>query len=366
VADPALGVIAEQVRAQSATFQAASVVRLADGLNVTANVSRGFRAPNAADLGNIGLTGGGGFEITPSRAAALGASVGSSGGSTARSTGVPASGRLRPEIAYQYEIGVRARTSRLSGTFSIFDAELYDFIQRRALVFRSDIVGTSISGFDVVRRDEAGLAYIAEDLRPIVTRVNTDRARILGFEAEGEARISASWTATAFFSMATGKALPGGQPLRRIAPAMGGARLRWSGDRVWVEGVTSVAADQTRLSPEDLEDARVGAVRTRGAIATFFNGTATDLGLVADGVLQATGESLADVQARVLGAAVSAPLFTAHPGFVVVGIRSGIRVTTGLDVIVFGENLTDVNYRLLGAGVDAPGFNLQIRTRYRF
>ena len=135
---------------------------------------------------------------------------------------------------------------------------------------------------------------------------------------------------------------------------------------MWVEGVASFAAEQTRLSRADLDDARSGAVRSRSSIAGFFNGTATDLGLVVNGILRDTGETLADVQHRVLGEAGAAPLFTTQPGFVVLGLRGGIRVTSRLDVTVFGENLADVNYRLYGAGLDSPGRHLQVRTRYRF
>jgi outer membrane receptor protein involved in Fe transport len=55
-----------------------------------------------------------------------------------------------------------------------------------------------------------------------------------------------------------------------------------------------------------------------------------------------------------------------HPGFVVFGLRAGVRITRAFDVTVIGENLADTNYRLYGSGVDAPGFNVQVRTRYRF
>jgi outer membrane receptor protein involved in Fe transport len=139
-----------------------------------------------------------------------------------------------------------------------------------------------------------------------------------------------------------------------------------SRQRLWAEGVVMFAADQTRLNSADLTDARIGAVRTRNSIATFFNGTAADMGLVQGGVLVATGETLAQVQTRVLGAATSAPLYDSGPGFAVFGLRAGIRLTTQIDVTVLGENLGDVNYRLYGSGIDAPGINVQVRTRYRF
>jgi outer membrane receptor protein involved in Fe transport len=151
-----------------------------------------------------------------------------------------------------------------------------------------------------------------------------------------------------------------------MPPAMGGTRLRWDGERFWAEGVVAFAAEQTRLNSGDLSDARIGGLRTRASIATFFNGTATDLGLVVNGVLVATGENLTAVQNRVLGAASSAPMFTTGPGFATLGIRGGIRLTPQFDVTLIGENLTDVNYRVYGSGLDAAGANLQVRVRYRF
>ncbi len=364
-ADPALGVSAEDVTMRSFTFQGATVVSVTESLNLTFNVSRGFRAANAADLGSIGLTGGGGFEISPTTARDMGALVGSTAASNARSTGT-AVGPLSPEVVYQYEAGLKARVGRFSGTLNAFDMEFYDSIQRRALVFDHNVVGTTISGFTIVSQDAAGLSYIAQDVRPIGTRVNVDRARIRGFDAKGDVRVTDDWTATAYFSLANGRLLTTGEYVRRMPPPMGGGKLRWAGRRLWAEGVVTFAAEQTRLSAADLSDARIGALRTRASIAGFFNGTATDLGLVRGGILVQTGETLAQAQQRVLGAAASAPMFTSQAGFAAFGLRAGVRVTPHLDVTAIGENLGDANYRLYGSGLDAPGVNLQLRIRYRF
>ena len=364
-ADPVLGVIEEQVDASAMTFQVAAVIALTPGVNLMANVNRGFRAANAADFGAIGLTGGGGFEISPSTAAGLGAVVGSTGATGAVATGERVQ-QLSPEVVYQYEVGVKASVGRFSGALHGFDLELNDFIQRRALVFDPSIVGTTISGFTVIRTDATGLAYIAQDVRPIATRVNVDRARVLGAEAEGEWRVNPTWTASAYFSMANGRVVPNGEYMRRMPPAMGGAKLRWSRARFWSEGVVTYAAEQTRFNSGDISDARIGALRTRASIATFFNGTASDMGLVQNGRLVATGETLLEVQNRVLGTATSAPLFTSQPGFVVFGLRAGVRLTPSFDISAFGENLTDTNYRLYGSGLDAAGINVQVRARYRF
>ena len=147
-----------------------------------------------------------------------------------------------------------------------------------------------------------------------------------------------------------------------------GGRLRWAPPArdVWVEGTSGFAWRQTRLSPGDLSDARIGATRSRGSIARFFDGKATELGLVEDGRLVETGETLAQVQDRVLGPALAAPFYTSTPGFVVLGARAGWQVSRDVEFVAIADNLTDRNYRLHGSGVDGPGVNVQLRMRYRF
>ena len=365
VADSTLGVPDESVLMSALTFQAGAVVSVNKHVNATLSVNRGFRAANSADLGSIGLSGGGGFSITPSMAASLGGLVGSTGSTDAVSTGlaIPA---IQPEVMYSYEPGIRVSAGRFSGAFTAFDLEYLDFIQRRAIVFPFNAVGMTIAGYQIARQDAAGLAYIAQDIRPIGTSVNADRARILGFEANGDVKLARQWTATAYYAMTNGRLLATHENMRRMSPPIGGARLRWSTGRAWIEGTLNFAQTQTRLNSGDLTDARIGATRTRTSIANYFNGTATDLGLVKNGILLSTGETVAQVQTRLLGTAASGVLFSDGPGFAAVGARAGLPVGSRLDLIVIGENLTDKNYRLYGSGVDSPGINVELKVRYRF
>jgi hypothetical protein len=83
-------------------------------------------------------------------------------------------------------------------------------------------------------------------------------------------------------------------------------------------------------------------------------------------VLLATGETLAQVQQRVLGGAASSELFPVLPGRLITTLRGGVGLGHNLDVIVVGENLGDVNYRHLGSGVDAPGRHIRVNTRVSF
>lgn len=109
-----------------------------------------------------------------------------------------------------------------------------------------------------------------------------------------------------------------------------------------------------------------GALRTRASIASFFNGAATDLGLVRGGILVATGETLPQVRERVLGGANSGSLYTSTAGFAVFGLRGGVRLTPRIDITLLGDNLLDRSHRLHGSGLDASGAGLQARLRFHF
>jgi hemoglobin/transferrin/lactoferrin receptor protein len=365
VADGAFFVPTEEVVSKAFTYNAGAVVSLTKHINATFVASRGFRAGNAADFGSIGLSGGGGFGITPSRAAALGGVVGTTSGTDAVSTG-QAIPTLRPEVLYSYEAGLKVSFSNVGGSVSAYDIEYLDAIQGRAIVFPSGIVGQTIAGFLVVKQDPSGIAYIQQDARPITTRVNEDHSRIQGFDADAHVRV-ATLTLNGYFSMTNGRLLSTSEPMRRMPPPIGGARLRWEPTRaLWAEATMAFARTQTRMNAGDLTDARIGGNRTRTSIASFFNGTAVDLGLVKSGILLATGETLAQVQTRLLGTATAGTLFASGAGWVTVGLRGGWTVSPKLTVVVLGENLADKNYRVYGSGVDALGRNLQVRLSLKF
>ena len=84
-----------------------------------------------------------------------------------------------------------------------------------------------------------------------------------------------------------------------------------------------------------------------------------------DGRLIETGESLAEVQARLLNGADATYLYTETPAFVVFSLRGGWRVSSRLDTTVMLDNVTDHNYRWHGSGTDAPGFSLAAKVQIR-
>jgi hemoglobin/transferrin/lactoferrin receptor protein len=366
-ADPTLGVPGQEIPTSDTTFQASALYAVTPSLTLTVSASRGFRAANAFDFGAIGLSGGAGFEISPQRAIELGGLRGSTDGATAISTG-QSIGDLGAERLISYEAGVRWQSSRLSASLNVFDQEFHDAIERRTLIFPASIVGQDLAGYTVIRQDDLGRAYVAGEARPIVTRVNVSRSRIRGYEGEVNARLTSFVRTRAWASMARGTELETGLPRRRMPPGMGGASVTWQpvGARWWVEGTMIAATKQDRLSDGDIGDARIGASRTPASIAGFFNGTAVDRGLVRDGRLVSTGETLAQVQQRVLGGSALLAMFTETPGFAVFGARAGVKLGSHVDLTLIGENLGDRNYRLHGSGVDEPGINMMARLRVRF
>ena len=84
-------------------------------------------------------------------------------------------------------------------------------------------------------------------------------------------------------------------------------------------------------------------------------------------MLLSTGETLAQVQDRVLGVGVSSG--TLHPvvdGYLTVNVRGGLLLARGHELLFEVENITDRNYRGISWGVDAPGRGISLRYVGRF
>jgi outer membrane receptor protein involved in Fe transport len=363
------------------TFRAGAVLELAPSLSLAANVSRGFRAPDVTDLGTFGLTGSG-YEISAREVEGLGGAVGTTADASAVSTG-EAVRVLDPETSLSCEAGLRWRRGRVRADVTVFQTDVRDNVAKQALILPPGAVGTTLAGEAIVRQLASGVVYVGASSSPVLVRANFDDARLRGIEGRLEAPLGRAFTvgvvgtAVRAADRATGAPpnIEGGTPapelwLRlRFAPA-GGARF-------WVEPYVHAAARQGRLSTLDLEDRRTGATRSRSSIASFFDNGARARGLVsagpdgvagnADDVLLATGETLVEVQARVLGpSGAAAPLFLAQPGYVVVGVRGGLRLAAGHAILADAENLTDVSYRGVSWGLDAPGRGLYLRYEARF
>jgi hemoglobin/transferrin/lactoferrin receptor protein len=354
------------------TFNTGLVLSLNKHLNLTANASRGFRAPNVNDYGSIGISGIG-FEVTPEEGERLGGRIGRIDISRPVQGDPRPVRQLKAETLYNYEAGLKFRARRFEGTLSVFNTELTNFIERRVLLLPQGAAGSAVGGQQVVRQDASGAIYTALSNAPVFVRANAAHIRLSGIESETLLRLTRSldFNARAFYVRGT-ETETGAPPALEngIPPLNGFVSLRWqpSGKRYWVETYSSLAGAQTRLSDNDLQQARIGGIRTRDEITNFFNNGAVARGLVRDGVLVPTGENLSQVLRRVLGSDLSArvPLYTRHPGYATLNIRGGFRLGEQSSVTAILENIFDRNYRTMGSGIDAPGVNVMIRYTHSF
>jgi outer membrane receptor protein involved in Fe transport len=367
---PALAVLPYRSMLDDWTYQASAVWQATRVLAVTAQASRGFRAPNINDRGSVGLSGNG-LETSPEEGAALGGRYVPFGATTAANA--PAVSALDPEVLWNYEVGVRVRRDGFSASVGAFRSDLANLVERNVILLAPGAVGTSIAGEPIVRQDALGAVYTALASSPVFVRTNAGPVRLQGAEAMATARITDHLVAEGNASYIRGEDLSSGRPPgleNGIPPLHGSVKLRWTSaaGRWWAEGALLYAAAQTRLSANDIAQPRIGGYRTATEIANFFNNGAVARGLVRDGVLLASGESLPQVVDRVLGpaAATGAPLYTQNDGFAVVSIATGLRFGRHAHTIVAIDNLGDTNYRVMGSGVDGPGVNLRVLQTFRF
>lgn len=361
------------------TFRAGLVAVPREGWTLSANVSRGFRAPHITDLGTLGLTGSG-FTVSAKEVGAVGATIGNAAGATAVSTGLPVK-PAGPETSLSYEGGLGYHGRRLSTNASFFVNTVYDNIVYQALIMPPGAVGLVLGDQKITAQGPTGVVYVPASSSPVLVRTNYGDARITGFEHALDVRLSSTVSLGTVLTLlhagdlATGLApnIEGGTPgpdfyLKvRYAPA---------GGRYWVEPIVHAVGRQDRLSTLDLEDRRTGATRTRSNIRNFFYNGATVRGWAAagpdgvagtaDDVLLATGETLAQIQQRVLGTADSAPLFRSVRGYVTVSVRGGLRFGARHELLLELENVTDTNYRGIAWGMDAPGVGLSVVYTTRF
>jgi outer membrane receptor protein involved in Fe transport len=370
----------DQADFSSLTFRAGAVLTVSPELTFSANVARGYRAPHITDLGTVGLTGSG-FEVSSAAIAGLGGQIGSTADANAVGTGQSAD-VLDPEKSLSYEGAVRFRRGGFDSGLAVFVNDIEGNIQKQALILPAGAVGTVLGDQTVNRQTAGGAVFVPLSATvPVLINANFDDARIWGIEHTMEIRFAGDFRAATVLTYLHAQddrtKLPpnieGGTP----APD-GWLKVRWepSGGRFWVEPYLHAAAKQDRLSSLDLGDRRTGAGRSRTSIAAFFNNGARARGYIgngadgaagtADDVLLATGETLLQIQNRVLGSAGSSPLAPEIPSYVTFNLRGGYRLAPGHEIQVDLENLGDENYRGISWGVDAPGRNLAIRYVGRF
>jgi hemoglobin/transferrin/lactoferrin receptor protein len=285
------------------------------------------------------------------------------------------------ETSLSYEGGLRFRKAGVSTTLSVFVNGVHDNIQKQALILPQGAVGLTLGGQPIVAQRPNGTVFVASSTAPVLVRDNFDNARIVGAEHALDWIVTPRWSAGTTFTWLRAEDTSTGLPpnIEGGTPAPEGyLRLTYTqGKRFWVAPYVHAAWRQDRLSSLDIEDRRTGAMRSRANIRAFFLNGATARGWVssgadgmagtADDVLRATGETLEQIQNRVLGPDDgSAPLFTSVPGYVTFNMRAGVRLADTHELVFDLENLTDRNYRGISWGVDGPGFGVTARYRATF
>ena len=349
------------------TFNVGTTLQLSDEASIYGRVARGFRAPSLFDLSETGLTGGG-FEVAPEEAVAYDALIGDSASSNAIDTGISWT-PLAAELLWSFEAGFRWRQPGRRLDFAFFDSELTDTISRRTMIVPNDVVGQFIGGQEIIAQDDVGRIFVAVDPDPVVSRANISRSRVWGIEWLFEQEVSRSTLFVFKGGVQRGRELDTGFWARKIAPDHFDAIVRWNrtGGRLWLEGVFIGMLAQTRFNPADFEDTRIGALRDADSIAAYFDNGAVELGVVDNGILLPTGETLGEVQLRVLGPGLQGnALFAETPGWWTVALRGGYNLNPSSELTFSVANIFDRNYRLHGSGFDSPGVSVVVAWQGRF
>ena len=352
------------------TFNTGLTLTINQHINLTGNVSRGFRAPNVNDFAATGLSGLG-FEISPEEGVRLGGSTGALD-SARHFTDIRPLQPIRAEQLYSYELALRIHGPRFSGDVGVFDSEISNLIERRTLLLPGGTVGQLVGGEPIIRQDATGAVFTSLSNSAVFVRTNAINVRMRGVEGSMAWKLNRDLALNANAFYIHGKDLRTGAPPNLengIPPLTGFAGVRWerAGAPAWIEVYSNFAAAQRRFSDNDISQARIGGLRTREEIAGFFNGGAVARGLVRNGILLATGETLAQVQLRVLGPMLQPnQLFTKNPGFALFNLRGGFRIGERSSITVILENIFDKNYRTMGSGIDGPGTNAAVRYSLSF
>ncbi|HEX5704985.1 MAG TPA: TonB-dependent receptor [Pyrinomonadaceae bacterium] len=378
----------------SARFSAFSgrigaVVTLGGGFDLALKYARGFRAPNTTDLGILGLVGTG-FEVDAGTAASLGGFIGTTAGGDAVSTGIPVTG-LGPETTDSFDFGLRYSHKRGAFEVTAFTSKLKNVYFDQALVLPPGAVGTFLGSEQIVAQNANGLVFVAAATGPVVVRVNFDDARFTGVEVNGQALLSRRFSLNGNFTAIHSKSLVNNLPpnVEGGTPAPTGfLSLRYQRNNgFYVEGYSTIAGTQDRLSSLDIPDRRTGAARSRAQIQNFFRRGACVRGITtpgatgcgsAGGILISTGETQAQVQNRVLpiGATINGvtvvnndtlvPLFTEVKSYALFGLRGAYRFGDHSEIFVDFENIFDKSYRGISWGIDGGGRGVTVRYRYKF
>jgi hemoglobin/transferrin/lactoferrin receptor protein len=181
-------------------------------LKLYGGVSQGFRAPNLSDLSRLDIARSGELETPVTD--------------------------LDPEKFINYELGIKGRTGRFTGSLAYFYTDIQDLIVRKA-------TGRQVDGDNEVTKANASSGYVH------------------GIEFGSAFEISDHWSAFGNLTWLQGEAdaFPDGRrtqrdPLSKMQPLTGNFGLRWTNTAksFWLELVGTATGDADQLNSADLAD----------------------------------------------------------------------------------------------------------------
>lgn len=368
----------DSLRVADWSGRAGGVLTIVDGVNLAANYSRGFRPPNITALGSVGLVGVG-YQVAASELAGRNAFIGSTAGANAVSTNIPVSS-LASEFTNGYDVSLSVRRGPVYASIGGFWVNYQDIIARQTLILPAGAVGQMLGSQPIVQQDASGAVYVPLSSAPVLVQVNFGEAKVRGMESEFKWQINRAWSWAANYAYVYAEdpnGIPPNTEAGTLPPQTANFRLRFAPKPwYWVEAYSTIAGRQDRISSLGISDRRTGATRNATQVANFFRRGARNRGLIgpgpngtfgnADDVLLFTGETLAQVQQRVLGGATSAPLYTELPGYGHFGLRGGFDFAERYNLIADFQNIGDKNYRNATWGIPAPGRSIALHLSYKF
>lgn len=210
ISDTTLGDVT--IKPSALVFQAGLNYLLSNHLNIYANISDGFRAPNIDDLGTLGIVD---FRYE-----------------------IPAY-QLKPERSLNYEAGVKLNSKKINASVSVFRNNLLDLITRVK-------TGEKINGYDV---------YIKE---------NVDKGYIYGTEFQLQYQLTPTWSFSSMLSYLYGQSETRKEPLRRIPPIHSSTTIDFHKNTFRAGLRLDIAGKQDRLAQGDKDDNRIPIGGTPG------------------------------------------------------------------------------------------------------
>ena len=195
-----------QLKPNAMVYNIAYINQLSRNHAIYTSINTAYRAPNIDDMGTLGIVD---FRYeVPSK-------------------------NLKPENSMNYEIGHRYHNANVSSEIAFYYMQLHNIITR------TKVVGEVINGYNVY------------------TKNNNESAMIKGIEHNLQIKISSNIQLSNYISYTYGQNITLNEPMRRIPPMNGLAKIRYEKNKFYSNIAYQYASKQDRLSSGDKSDNRI-------------------------------------------------------------------------------------------------------------